>query len=238
MTFRCFLLSAALLFAAATAWPCGPDAPRLPSLPPQPTQSAWSSAPCQAATYPTTPPQPAALAPAPSSPYSSAGTATWTLTVVGESLLVETNEGMKAGCDKLSIFVTGAAPAEATVAGKQIRVASGKEGEGSDSLRGTANCVTRSGVDGALLTLEGNAKLVYVRQGKKAEVSADRVSVNLASGQVVGEMGSSQMVTPVSGPATPCPSTTGVPCVPATRSTPGKPLDQSVWTESTMGLSR
>ena len=60
--------------------------------------------------------------------------------------------------------------------------------------------------------LEGDARLVYVHQGKRIRVSTDLLSVNLASGQVICEM----QVKPVT-PVTPCCVTGSAPaqCPPA-----------------------
>jgi hypothetical protein len=111
-------------------------------------------------------------------------------------------------CEKLSILATGVEPTEVAVGSNQIRVSSGKDVKGGDFLQATADRVSRSGPEGTVVILEGTAKLLYVRQGKKAEVSAERISVNLATGQVVSDLGNTTPVSPIvpATGSTPCPS--------------------------------
>lgn len=241
MTFRCFLLSASLFLAASWARPCGtpPPAQTGISLPcSQPTQPVQAASPWQTVSCPTTSAAMPTPPPPPQAPYQSTGNATWTLTPAGEKLLVETNEGMKAQCELLTILVSGVEPAEAAVMGKQISITGGKDEARDYLLRGTGDRLTRSGVDGALLTLDGHAKLLYVRQGKRAEVSADHISVNLASGQVVSEMGWPQVITPVDSPSVPC-RPYPVPSAPsASSSTRAKPQPSPVFSFWETFLSR
>lgn len=202
----CLMLTVALLIPAVhTPTPaCGPG-PQMPACTP-PSVTGYPSAilppaPAQPQVYYV--PQPAPLA----APYVTPGASTWTLSVAGGKLHVLTNDGMRATCEQLTLLVSGVEPALATVAEIQIRIALGKDCKDADCLQATADRVTRSGADGALLTLEGNAKLLFVRKGKKVDVSADRVSVNLATGQVVSDLAPQPVPTvqPCSGPA--CPST-------------------------------
>src|SRR5262249_59345926 len=74
-----------------------------------------------------------------------------------------------------------------------------------DSLAGSALRVSRTGPKGCILTLEGEATLTLIRQGKKAELTADRISVNLVTGQVEGQIGHPPQNPPVP-PVTPCTS--------------------------------
>src|SRR5438128_2372505 len=101
MSCRRFLLFASLFLAASPARPCGTPPPSATgiSLPcPQPTQPLQGAAPWQSAAYPATTPAPP---PPQTTPYQSTGNATWTLTAAGEKLLIETNEGMKAMCERM-----------------------------------------------------------------------------------------------------------------------------------------
>src|SRR5687768_16462997 len=59
-----------------------------------------------------------------------------------------------------------------------------------DSLVGKALRVTRTGPKGCVLSLEGQATLSLTRKGKKADLTAERISVNLLSGHVEGLIGS------------------------------------------------
>src|SRR5207247_3764802 len=101
----------------------------------------------------------------------------------------------------------GVDPAEVSVAGKLIRIASGKDVKEGSFLQASAEKVTRTATDGAQLVLEGNAKLLYVRKSKKIEVSTDLLSVNLSTGQVLSEMDAPKLRTPCCGstPSTPAP---------------------------------
>ena len=63
-----------------------------------------------------------------------------------------------------------------------------RQNDGLHILHASAQTVKRIGDEGATLVLEGDAKLVYVRGGKKIEVSTDLLSVNLLTGQVISEL--------------------------------------------------
>lgn len=110
------------------------------------------------------------------------------LSVIEGKIQVQTADGGKMICEKMSIPVNGVEPVTVSVAEKEIRLASGKDVKGGDLLQASAQKITRMGVEGATLVLEGNAKLVYVRQGKKIDVSTDLLSVNLSTGQVISEL--------------------------------------------------
>jgi hypothetical protein len=101
------------------------------------------------------------------------------------------------------------------VAEKLIKITSGKDVKDGDLLQATAQKVTRSGPEGATLVLEGNAKLVYSRQGKKIDVSTDLLSVSLLTGQVISELNAPKAVTPIPPPgcttSAPLPSVTAPP---------------------------
>jgi hypothetical protein len=116
---------------------------------------------------------------------------------MGGKLHLQTAEGTRSICDHLTILVGGVEPAEATVVDKRIQIVGGKDSKGSTILQATAERVIRSGAEGALMTLEGNAKLVYARNGHKADVCAERISVNLVTGQIVAEMDAPRSVTPI-----------------------------------------
>src|SRR5262245_40662917 len=215
--FRLPLALAPLVIAVGIAAACGPygrpgtqpPAPSssqsvIPAPGPQPAQS-----PCITPTQPpaepgmrsdTPPPPPPVQTPLPTlpqpQPYSSQmspaplSTASgWTLSIVEGKLHLQTADGSRSTCEKLTILISGVHPIMVAVCENQIRLTSGKEeGRSSDFLRATARKVSRSGPDGATVILEGNAWLVYVRKGKRIDVSTDLVSVNLATGQVISEM--------------------------------------------------
>jgi hypothetical protein len=166
----------------------------------------------------------------------------WAMSAKDGKLLIESADGGTAACADLTIPVEGGAAVEVTVEGKTVHVRSGKGECGvgkccrkesvKDSLVGSALKVSRGGFKGYVLTLEGEAKLTLVRQGKKAELTADRISVNLATGQIEGQIGHPPQngyapqyapvwatPTPVSAPAvvpsTPAPTCVATPSAPA-----------------------
>jgi hypothetical protein len=144
-------------------------------------------------------------------PQLSPGAPSWILSAEGNKLQVQSADGSRATCESLTIQVSGAEPVEVSVDGKQLSVRSVAAAGGSqDSLKGSADRVVRSGPDGAAVTLEGNAKLVIVRRGTRAELVSHRISVNLASGHVEAE------ITGQPVPTTPAPSTSYpvTPCSP------------------------
>jgi hypothetical protein len=197
-SFRSVLAVAWLLAAVGLGEACTPPPP----------QATWVQPPSG---YPTPAPIPTPV----QSPYSYVAQATpplpanasWFLSVVNGKLQLQTADGSRSMCERLTIMVSGVDPVEVTVVGKQIQIAAGKDCKGGTLLQGTAERLTRTGVEGALLTLEGSAKLVYVRNGHKAEISADRISVHLAAGQIVTDMDVPKPVTPVLPPGTGYPVT-------------------------------
>jgi hypothetical protein len=120
----------------------------------------------------------------------------WALSVTEEAgkarLQVQTPDGLSASCEQITIPVNGMGSAVVSVAEKQVQVRCDSNvpaGGSSDALQGSADRVTRSGADGLLLSLEGKAQLRFMRQGRRAELSADRISVNLANGHVEVDLG-------------------------------------------------
>jgi hypothetical protein len=116
---------------------------------------------------------------------------------------VQAADGSRAACESLTFQAAGEEPVEAGVEGKQVFVRTAPTKGAQDYLRGSADRVTRRGPDGAVVSLEGNAKLTFSRKGTKAEVTANRISVNLATGQVEVEGAGSTAPPPPPGvPAT------------------------------------
>ncbi len=129
--------------------------------------------------------------------YVPAGISGTSLTVADGKLQVQTADGARMSCEKLTILVGGVDPAEVSIADNLIKITSGKDVREGSFLQASARKVTRTGADGAQLVLEGEAKLLYVRKGKKIEVSTDLLSVNLSTGQVLSEMDAPKLVTPL-----------------------------------------
>jgi hypothetical protein len=111
----------------------------------------------------------------------------------GAKVQVQTSDGMRATCEGLTIHVNGVEPLRVSVLGKQVQAHCGAQecqaGNGCDALQLSADRVSRSGPDGALLTLEGNAKLLCIRRGKRAEMAAEQISFHLVTGHIDCEMG-------------------------------------------------
>ena len=202
MSFTCLL--AALSIAAACGDPCstpplgismpGAQPGQTSALPPLPKPACYPS-PTLRNLYVQTP------------PFVATGNSSWTFSVIEGKLLIQTNDGMQSRCERMTLLVNGADPAEVSVSGTQLKVVSGTDCINGTFLQANADRVTRTGVDGALLTFKGNAKLVFARQGKKADVSADRVSLNLATGQITCDMGTQPVYPPAPGSNIPCPVT-------------------------------
>jgi len=147
----------------------------------------------------------------------AAGVPGTSLSVLDGKILVQTADGSLMVCEKFTILVGGAEPAEVAVNEKLVTITSGKKtcpgmccmqsaGSSTDCLQASAQKVRRIGAEGATLVLEGNAKLLYVRQGKKIDVATDLLQVNLSTGQVISEL---EMK-----PVTPLPSEVPTPVVP------------------------
>lgn len=166
-----------------------------------PAPSTGRPTPCIPPPAPDTPPtQITAHAPRPRVVYeypAGSGVPGTSLSVLDGKLLVQTVDGSRMACERFTILVSGAEPAEVAVAEKLVTITSGKQcpglcctpsGSSMDCLRASAQKVRRVGAEGATLVLEGGAKLVYVRGGKKIEVATELLQVNLLTGQVISEM--------------------------------------------------
>ena len=183
-TLRKFLCLTPIFIGAGIVMACGPySAPSCPVAayaPPQPPQTLYYE--------PVTNPQGQTtyVMRTMVTPSQVAGT---TLSVVKGKLQLQGADGSRMTCEKLSILVNGVEPAEVSMYEKLIKVTSGSDVKDGNFLQATAQKMTRTGAEGATLVLEGGAKLVYVRKGKKLEAAAESISVNLSTGQVVSEMG-------------------------------------------------
>lgn len=227
MTFRSprVLLAVALLFlAAGVVMACGPYSPpggcpgggSTPGA--QIQQSTWT-AQVPSPIGPGIPPGPPATPPVPVPPpglpqpqphaYTvppappSCGPV-WNLSVVEGKLHLQTSESMRSTCEKLTILANGAEPVAVAVVDNLIRLTAGKdECETCAFLQATASSVSRTGPDGATLILKGDVRLVYVRKGKKIDVSAELLSLNLTTGQIISEMDAPKLVVPLYPPVQP-----------------------------------
>jgi hypothetical protein len=133
--------------------------------------------------------------------------------MVDGKLHLQTVDGMRSLCEQMKILINGCEPIAVTVSGKHIRMRSGTDGAASPIFfEATSQRVTRAGPDGATVVLDGDAHVVYARKGKKIDVSADRISVNLVTGQLVIETEPTPPIT-----VQPC-CTTGSATVPPTAS--------------------
>src|SRR5262245_9975720 len=121
------------------------------------------------------------------------------MSVSSGKLQIESGDGAKATCESLTIPVEGSAAVELSVKGKHIHVCAGASECGTgrcsprsvpqDSLVGKALQVSRSGPQGCVLNLEGEVTLSLVRKGKKADLTAERISVNLLTGLLEAQVG-------------------------------------------------
>jgi hypothetical protein len=111
-------------------------------------------------------------------------------------LLVVGNDGLRSSCDKMTLLINGTAPLMIRIEGKQVLV------HNDTDVKGSADRVSRGGTDGSILTLEGKAQVRCWRNGRQAEMSGERIVVNLLTGHVEAEMGSPQpATTPLPPPA-------------------------------------
>jgi hypothetical protein len=94
-------------------------------------------------------------------------------------LQIQTADGMQATCEKLTFRIGAGKPVTLSAQGKQVIVR-------SEQLAASADCVRRSGPEGASLTLEGNVRLRQQKGGRHAEIFSDQAGINLAPGQVEG----------------------------------------------------
>src|SRR5438874_6391813 len=113
--------------------------------------------------------------------YAAQGPKT-TLSATSGKIQVQTADGGKMTCEKLEILINGVDPLAVTVVDGAVQVNTGKEVKEGCFVQASAKKVSRIGPDGATLVLEGNAKLVYSRKGKKIDVATDLLQVNLSTG--------------------------------------------------------
>ncbi len=125
----------------------------------------------------------AALPPAaPQAPVS------WTLRVADQNkkkpaqLLIQTADGMQATCAKLAFQIGGGNKVTLSAEGKQVVVR-------AEHLAASADCVRRSGPEGASLSLEGHVRMHYSKKGQRAEVTAVRAGINLVTEHVDCDLG-------------------------------------------------
>jgi hypothetical protein len=163
----------------------------------------------------------------------------WVMSVVREgdqSLLhIKTNDGMVATCKSLTIPVAGYICVAVTVGDNQVRLKN-LDGPEPKSLTASANCVVRSGPCGAVLTLEGQARLSVAGRGCTAEVVAERIVFNLMTGHVEAEL---MLQRPPEVPqVTPCSTSSGcgststrglTPAIPALPPPPQKLEQQQIF---------
>ena len=134
---------------------------------------------------PTPPPAPPPMQPGISAAFSVPD---WKLSIMEGKLHLQTVDGARSTCETMTILVNGSEPIKVAISDNVIRLTSGTDAPGClVFLQASAQKVTRIGPDGATLILQGTAKLVYVRRGKKIDVSSDQISVNLTTGQLVIE---------------------------------------------------
>lgn len=152
--------------------------------------SAQAPQPCPAPspTYP--PPSSAYWAPTGNDGYATIQPGC-TFSVVKESntaeLLIVGNDGLRSSCKKTTLLINGTASVaiRPDAEGKQVLVGNDTDG----NIKGSADRVSRGGTDGATLTLEGKAQLRCSRNGRQAEMTGDRIVVNLLTGHVEVELG-------------------------------------------------
>jgi hypothetical protein len=153
----------------------------------------------QQAVPPTCPPMPR--------PSSAVGSG-WALSASQGKVMIQSADGAQGMCDSLTIPVARVGMLRVT-ADAQVYICSADEcskvpgGTGKATFRLSGNVVTRNGPTG--LTAEGSAKLTWDRNGKRAEVSADRITVDLATGHVETDL----VPAPEVPQLPPCASTSG-----------------------------
>jgi hypothetical protein len=151
----------------------------------QPTSSLASCRPPQPASA--LPTRPTSVPPAP---------VPWEFRAVREDdrprLQVQTGPGVTATCESLTFQVGDSRPVTVSVADNQVQVRCRSpiltELGRHPGIQAGAYRVIRGGADGALLTLEGQARLQYQEKGD-ATIRAERIVVNLLTGQVEVELG-------------------------------------------------
>jgi hypothetical protein len=81
---------------------------------------------------------------------------------------------MQATCEKLTFRIGAGKPVTLSAQGKQVIVR-------SEQLAASADCVRRSGPEGASLTLEGHVRVRQEKNGRHAEFFSDQAGINLAT---------------------------------------------------------
>jgi hypothetical protein len=233
MTLRRFLIFGAMLVSVAAVWadwrPISyPPLPGISVPFPQAAQPYSPYPTMHPVSYPSVPPLPpnnVIPPPLPSTPVPGIPASGWTLTVAEDGKLrVQTADGLSASVERMTMPVAGAQPLQVSVENRQVIVAwcfDCKSGcvKGADCLDGVAERVTRTGGDGSVLVLEGKAKLLCMRKGKKAEIAADRILVNVTTGHIETELSWQQALPQVTPPPPGIvPVTPTCPQGPATRS--------------------
>ncbi len=221
------ILFIAPVFVVGIAAACGPDSrscnPGAPaSIPPMPAQAPVVTYYYQPVTNAQGQTTYVVRTTTAAVPPSVAGTS---LSVLNGKLHLQGVDGSKMSCEKLTILVSGVEPAEVSIADKLIKITIGKDVKDGDFLQATAQKVTRTGTEGGTLVLEGSAKLVYVRKGKKLESAAEGISVNLSTGQVVSEMGAMPAAEDGNRPGVVSPLP---PSVPSGSVSPGYPVSPGI----------
>lgn len=160
-----------------TPTPLPPDTPAPPAEVPLPTPSA------------PTPPPKATPKPAPTPTVPAGPGVNWAVSVLEGKVQVHVGDSVLGWADKLMLPVNGVEPIQVMVLGSQLRILCGEGGEAERCrITGAADRLTR-GSDGTTLILEGKASLQCSRKGMKAEASGGKITVNLATGQIVSEVG-------------------------------------------------
>src|SRR5262249_28282041 len=124
----------------------------------------------------------------------------WTLRALDQNkkgpahLEIQTADGMQATCTKLAFRIGGGKQVTLSAEGKQVVVR-------AQHLAAGADCVRRSGPEGASLSLEGHVRLHYRKKDQRAEVTAVRAEIDLVTEHVDCDLG--DLGTKKTDPATP-----------------------------------
>jgi hypothetical protein len=97
-------------------------------------------------------------------------------------LHIQTADGMQATCTKLAFKIGGGKQVTLSAEGNQVVVR-------AEHLAASADCVRRSGPEGASLSLEGHVRLHYRKKGQRAEVAASRAGIDLVTDHVDCDLG-------------------------------------------------
>jgi hypothetical protein len=112
----------------------------------------------------------------------------WTLRTLDQKkqgpaqLLIQTADGMQATCAKLAFQIGGGKQVTLSAEGKQVVVR-------AQHLAASADCVRRSGPEGASLSLEGHVRMHYRKKNQRAEVTAGRAGIDLVTDHVDCDLG-------------------------------------------------